>query len=320
MTSAEEDYYGLLEVPYGATDAQIRKAYRKRALKFHPDKVGPDDAKAAHMFHLLSVASDTLSDPAKRSVYDSLYKARIAQKRKLDAMDASLRQARSDLEAREGAAKRAKDTGFAAAVQRRNEIDRLREEGLKKAQAAEEQRRQMSTAHVQEAVREAMRHRVETAASVADCTVRAKWKTRNVTFTVADLQNAFGRYGKVDKVIMNSKGKGSAMVVFESIFDAQSAIRDQYSKHLRDLQLSWANGSEPSCLSTTHPATPPPPSSTPTSQPQPSAKPPPPPKPAPTPASHPQPIFTPGGFDDDYEVITLMKMRQAAADKASLAT
>lgn len=42
MTSAEEDYYGILGIDPGATDAQINKAFRKKALTCHPDKVGDD--------------------------------------------------------------------------------------------------------------------------------------------------------------------------------------------------------------------------------------------------------------------------------------
>ncbi|KAJ3148181.1 DnaJ (Hsp40), sub C, member 17 [Geranomyces michiganensis] len=299
MASLDEDYYVLLEIPFEATLQDIRKAYRRRALKFHPDKVGPDDKKAAHMFHLLTVASDTLSDPAKRTAYDALYKARITQKRKLEAMDAGLRKARDDLEARERSAiaKRARDTdSFMEAIQRRNQIDRLREEGLRKAQAAEEQRRQMSAAKVEEAVRLAQRSKALETATVTDCTIRVKWKPETVAWTVGDLETAFARHGKVEKVMVNSKGKPSAMVIFESVLDAESAMDDHLSNHFRGLKLSWAGGTKPSCLQDLGREA----SSTPSS--------------APTSA-----FAAPGGFDDDYEMITLRKMAHAAAAKQAAA-
>lgn len=58
-------YYELLEVPKDATTEQIKKAFRKKALKEHPDK-GGDPAKFKH----LKEAYDTLTDPEKRQLYD----------------------------------------------------------------------------------------------------------------------------------------------------------------------------------------------------------------------------------------------------------
>ncbi|KAJ3176198.1 DnaJ (Hsp40), sub C, member 17 [Geranomyces variabilis] len=309
MASLDEDYYGLLGLPFESSVQEINKAYRKLTLKFHPDKVGPDNKIAAHMFQLIKLASETLSDPESRAAYDALYKARISQKRKLEAMDAGLRKARTDLEAREMSAKRAKDKDtdtFLAAVQRRNEIDRLRENGLRKAQAAEEQRRQMAAAKVDEAVNEAWKARraqVEEAASVMDCTIRVKWKPKLAAWTAPTIEAAFARYGKVDKVIINSKGKPSAMVIFESVFDAAAAMDDHLAQDFRNLLLSWAGGSRPSCLTDV-------PLGDPRSS-APSAN------QTPAPATTPVPAFAvAGSFDDDYEMITLMKMAQAAAEKA----
>ena len=48
------DLYKLLEVNFEADEATIRKAYRKKALKCHPDK-NPDDPKAAEIFHQVTI-------------------------------------------------------------------------------------------------------------------------------------------------------------------------------------------------------------------------------------------------------------------------
>ena len=63
------DLYEVLGVSRGATDDEIKKAYRKLARKHHPD-TNPDDPKAEERFKEISAAHDTLSDPDKRKAYD----------------------------------------------------------------------------------------------------------------------------------------------------------------------------------------------------------------------------------------------------------
>ena len=64
-----KDYYDILGVERDATPEAIKKAYRRRAMKVHPD-VAPDDAQAAEKFKELSEAYEVLSDPNKRAVFD----------------------------------------------------------------------------------------------------------------------------------------------------------------------------------------------------------------------------------------------------------
>jgi molecular chaperone DnaJ len=63
------DYYSILEVPRGATQEEIKKAYRKQALKFHPDR-NPGDSDAEKRFKEVSEAYEVLSDEKKRQIYD----------------------------------------------------------------------------------------------------------------------------------------------------------------------------------------------------------------------------------------------------------
>jgi molecular chaperone DnaJ len=60
------DYYGLLGVSRGASDSEIKRAYRKLARELHPD-VNPDEAAQAQ-FEEISVAYEVLSDPEKRRI------------------------------------------------------------------------------------------------------------------------------------------------------------------------------------------------------------------------------------------------------------
>ncbi len=65
----KEDYYEILEISKSASAAEIKKAYRKKALQYHPDK-NPGDHEAEAMFKKAAEAYEVLSDPNKRSRYD----------------------------------------------------------------------------------------------------------------------------------------------------------------------------------------------------------------------------------------------------------
>ena len=63
------DYYKILEIDKKATQADIKKAYRKLARKYHPD-LNPKDKNAQHKFQQINEAHEVLSDPEKRKKYD----------------------------------------------------------------------------------------------------------------------------------------------------------------------------------------------------------------------------------------------------------
>jgi curved DNA-binding protein CbpA len=72
VTTQVKDYYALLGLTQDATLAAIKKAYRRLARQHHPDK-NPGDPNAAERFRDLTEAYDTLTNPARREVYDATY-------------------------------------------------------------------------------------------------------------------------------------------------------------------------------------------------------------------------------------------------------
>jgi molecular chaperone DnaJ len=73
---SERDYYEVLGVARDASEADIKKAYRRKAMKYHPDR-NPGDEKAGERFQEVSEAYEVLSDSSKRQAYDQFGKAGV---------------------------------------------------------------------------------------------------------------------------------------------------------------------------------------------------------------------------------------------------
>jgi curved DNA-binding protein len=76
---AQQDYYETLGLKKGATPEEIKKAYRKLAIKYHPDK-NPGDKKAEDRFKEINEAYAVLSDPQKKAQYDQFGSADFHQR------------------------------------------------------------------------------------------------------------------------------------------------------------------------------------------------------------------------------------------------
>ncbi|MGB8328031.1 MAG: molecular chaperone DnaJ [Steroidobacteraceae bacterium] len=77
---AKRDYYKTLDVPKNASEAEIKKAYRRLAMKFHPDR-NPEDHDAEEKFKEAKEAYEVLTDASKRAAYDQFGHAGVDSQR-----------------------------------------------------------------------------------------------------------------------------------------------------------------------------------------------------------------------------------------------
>ncbi len=76
---AKEDYYKLLGIEKNASEAEIKKSYRRMAMKFHPDRNKDNPEQAEGKFKSIKEAYEVLSDPKKRAAYDQFGHAGVDQ-------------------------------------------------------------------------------------------------------------------------------------------------------------------------------------------------------------------------------------------------
>ncbi|EQD52717.1 chaperone protein DnaJ [mine drainage metagenome] len=77
MTQPKPDYYEVLSVPRDASPDEIKKAFRRLAMKYHPDR-NPDDPRTEERFKEVKEAFDVLSNPERRGIYDRFGHAGLA--------------------------------------------------------------------------------------------------------------------------------------------------------------------------------------------------------------------------------------------------
>lgn len=256
MASTKEllqmDLYALLGIEGAATEKEVKKAYRLKALTCHPDK-NPDNPKAAELFHQLSQALEVLTDAAARAAYDKVRAAKKQAEERNRRLDDKRKKIKLDLEARErqAEAEAQKREEFNITRTLEEEITRLREEGSRQLQ--EEQRL------IQEQIQKEREWRLNAQSTHADFSsapqdsrkvtpkLKLKWKCKkdddtNGGYSQEVLQGLLQKYGDILNIIVSNKKKGSAVVEFATVRAAELACKNESGLTGTPLKITWLEG------------------------------------------------------------------------------
>ena len=248
--TSDTDFYALLGITFETSQKDIDRAWRKTALKYHPDKVGPD-AAAKEKFHLAQIGYDLLSDPTSKALYDNARNARLQRKRQNELFEGRRRQMKDDLEARERGVKRPREEDEADEEKLEREIRRLAEDGKRRRKEREEalrrdMQKQAETSDGSSQTPGASTPNANLAApaqssvSEIDRTIKVRWPIEGagVSVTADDIKALFSRFGRIESVdLLNPKmlrlGKKQkkelavvCMILYRSIVGAHAVVED----------------------------------------------------------------------------------------------
>nr|POF14332.1 pre-mrna-splicing factor cwf23 [Quercus suber] len=268
--NSAHDFYDLIGVQAGASDSEIRRAYRKTALKYHPDKnAGKPDV--IEKFHLLQIAYDVLSDSTVKELYDNARRARQEKKDREQAFGGRRKWMKEDLERREsGAFKRKREEADEEATFER-ELRRLAEDGKRRRREREEALRNEIQVEQGLSVPTNMPVDVDGTDGVVpevDRSITLRFPKTEETKSIDQnsLLSIFSRFGAIEEVVLRDKkikiegekhrvAFNTAVIVYKSIVGAHAAVVDILTlqrQQVKDFepfqQVTWVGGKEPDCI------------------------------------------------------------------------
>ncbi|KAH9830388.1 cell cycle control protein, partial [Teratosphaeria destructans] len=280
--NSSQDFYALLGVSESASENDIRRAWRKSALKYHPDKVGPSNTEALDKFHLLQIAQDVLCEPGVRELYDNARRARAEKKQREAAYEGRRKWMKDDLERRESGAFKRKREEFDAEEKLERELRRLAEDGKRRRKEREEQLRREAVGQDGDTCQDddAQQSRPANISSSStpevdrSVTLRYRKDASTEHLDRHRITSLFARFGPIEDAILRDKkikveGEKhrvlivTAVLVFKSIVGAHAAIAD-FDTLVKDdpatwsvfEQVGWASGKEPEYVPKARPRTP----------------------------------------------------------------
>ncbi|KAF2863211.1 DnaJ-domain-containing protein [Piedraia hortae CBS 480.64] len=256
-----EDFYELIGVPINASDSDIRRSWRKAALKCHPDKVGNDEV-ARKRFHRLQVALEILSDAHLRDLHDNARRARSEKKRREDEFDEHRKRLKEDLERRERAGLKRKREEAQAEAEFDMKLREIQNMSRRRKQEYAEKRRKEAQAQKMEANKPQTQTQIP---QEADRSIAFQYPKDSLSQKeVLSLCERFGPIAEVvvrdKKVKVNGEKKRreytSVVLEYESIVGAHAAISDIGRLQAEDAatwklfeNVRWADGKEPEYIS-----------------------------------------------------------------------
>lgn len=273
---SDTDFYTLLGITLETSQRDIDRAWRRTALKYHPDKVG-NDPVAKEKFHLAQIGYDLLSDPTVKALYDSTRNARLQRERKHELLKGRRRTMADDLLARERGVKRSRVEEEGDEEKLEREIQRLAEDGKRRRKEREDAlRKDIQQEAEQTSVREqdfqstdGRAPTSQTGVSEIDRTVRIRWPQEGQPIETSSIGQdrivrLFSRFGKIEsadllnpKLLKSGKNKKhnkkqlmvTCMVQYASVVGAHAAVEDfpkqQGPEWERFDSVYWAANKEP---------------------------------------------------------------------------